>query len=262
MQIKTIIFDLDETLIEDRDATHSAFENACAFAYEYAQVDCERLKGSAYRHARRLWAEAPTYDYCREIGISASEGMWGRFEGDGSDLQALYEWAPVYQERLWEYALAEQGIEDESLVKQLAAIFRKERRRSYRVFADVEVALSRLKQQYTLALLTNGAPDLQREKIRASGLESYFDAIVVSGEFGIGKPRPEVFSHVLEQVQGVPDETIMVGDSLPRDIVGAYRSGMRGIWLNRFGDDCIDACRPMIGAQICLLDELDAVISA
>lgn len=261
MTVKAIIFDLDETLIEDREATHSAFVKACAYAQEQVEIDCERLRGAAHKHARQLWRQAPTYSYCHAIGISASEGMWGRFMGEEPEHQALRQWVPTFQRQLWELALAEQGINDLALAERLAAIFREERSTCYRVFADVEAALSDFRQRYTLALLTNGASDLQREKIEASCLGHYFDVVVVSGEVGIGKPEPGVFTHVLERLDIAPEQAVMVGDSLPRDIQGAYRSGMRGIWLNRFGDESIEEYASMISAQICLLDELEATFA-
>ncbi|EFH88469.1 HAD family hydrolase [Ktedonobacter racemifer] len=260
MPVQAIIFDLDETLIEDRQATQCALRKACLYAQARVQLDSARLRIDAYRHAKLLWAEAPTYAYCYAIGISASEGMWGRFEGEAPDLQALFQWAPVFQQLLWKRALAEQDIINDALAEALAACFREERRSCYRVFSDVEAALSTLKQRYALALLTNGAPDLQREKIRASGLESYFDTIAVSGEVGIGKPEPEIFVHVLRELGVAPEQAVMVGDSLPRDIAGSYHSGMRGMWINRYDDACQEEYRPMIASQISVLDELEAVL--
>ena len=56
------------------------------------------------------------------------------------------------------------------------------------MFSDVEANLIKLREIYQLALVTNGAPDLQREKIQGSKLALYFDAILISGEVGIGKP--------------------------------------------------------------------------
>ena len=260
MPVQAIIFDLDETLIEDRQATQCALRKACLYAQERIQVDNAQLREDAYRHAKLLWAEAPTYAYCHAIGISASEGMWGRFTGETPDLHALFQWAPVYQQLLWKRALAEQNVIDDELAEQLATCFREERRNCYRVFADVEAALRRLKQRYALALLTNGAADLQREKIQNSGLEQYFDTIAVSGEVGIGKPKPEIFLHVLQELGVAPEQAVMVGDSLARDIAGSYHSGMRGMWINRYDDACQEEYRPMIASQISVLDELEAVL--
>ena len=82
-------------------------------------------------------------------------------------------------------------------------------------------------------MLTNGSPSLQREKIVGTGIGGFFDDIVISGEVGVGKPAPEMFSAVTNRVGEAPDEVVMVGDSLPRDIAGAQKVGWRAVWINR-----------------------------
>ena len=94
-----------------------------------------------------------------------------------------------------------------------------------------------LASDYTLALLTNGAPDLQREKIAASGLEPFFKAIAVSGEHGIGKPKPEIFHRLHRELEVSPEEVVMVGNSLERDIAGARNAGIRSIWVRVPGSE-------------------------
>jgi putative hydrolase of the HAD superfamily len=97
--------------------------------------------------------------------------------------------------------------------------------------------MTELSATHSLALLTNGAPDLQREKIAASGLESFFKAIAVSGEHGIGKPKPEIFHRLLSELGVSPGEAIMVGNSLERDIAGARNAGIRSIWIRVPGSE-------------------------
>jgi putative hydrolase of the HAD superfamily len=96
----------------------------------------------------------------------------------------------------------------------------------------------RLKSDYKIALLTNGAPDLQREKIASSGLVGFFDAIAVSGEHGIGKPRAEIFHILLDQLGTTPDQAVMVGNSLERDIAGARNAQLAAsIWIQVPGSE-------------------------
>lgn len=95
-----------------------------------------------------------------------------------------------------------------------------------------------LDRSYKLALLTNGAPDLQQEKIAASGLGAFFDAIAVSGEHGIGKPRREIFDLLLAKLAVDPSEAAMVGNSMERDILGAKNAGLAAaIWLRVPGSE-------------------------
>jgi putative hydrolase of the HAD superfamily len=88
-----------------------------------------------------------------------------------------------------------------------------------------------------IGLLTNGAASVQREKIESSGLGMYFDAAVVSGELGTGKPSPEIFHHLLERLGVNAGESLMVGNSLARDIAGGQRAGMHTCWLALEGED-------------------------
>jgi putative hydrolase of the HAD superfamily len=75
-----------------------------------------------------------------------------------------------------------------------------ERRARHEVFSDAVGALEQLKESHSLALVTNGAACLQREKLAASGLGGYFDAVVVSADIGIAKPDASVFEHALSQL--------------------------------------------------------------
>ena len=93
----------------------------------------------------------------------------------------------------------------------------------------------RLRGAHRLALVSNGASDLQREKLRGAGLEGYFDCVVVSGDIGIGKPDPAPFRRALTRLGVPPDAAAMVGDTLDRDVLGARRAGIRALWLNRSG---------------------------
>jgi phosphoserine phosphatase len=106
---------------------------------------------------------------------------------------------------------------------------------------DARETMTRLSSRYALGLLTNGAPDLQREKIVASGLESLFKEIVISGIYGIGKPCPEIFLHLTDRLGVAPGEAVMVGNSLERDISGARNAGITSIWLKVSGSEEPDA---------------------
>jgi putative hydrolase of the HAD superfamily len=149
---------------------------------------------------------------------------------------ALRRWSPTYRRATWTGALAAQGIDDCALADALAERFAAERRSRHRVFADVEPALSGLQDQFTLGLVTNGASCLQNEKLDHSGLRSFFDVVVVSAEFGTGKPDPSIFRHALSRLGREPHrQAVMLGDSLVRDVDGALSSGLQAIWVNRLG---------------------------
>ncbi len=260
MSIAAIIFDLDETLITDDDATKKALKQTASYAQKQYDIDTERLWHSAYTRAKQTWQSSPTFSFCESLGISASEGLWGRFENSGSQWQELHDWVPGYRVEAWEYALTAQGHTNRILAERLAAIFRAERRASQEIYPEAERILSELRSTYKLAILTNGAPDLQREKIAYNRLAHYFDVIVVSGEVGVGKPDPAVFKAVLDQLAVPAHTALMVGDSLERDMLGAYQSGLKGIWLNRDGRPYTSRYASLFHTQITNLDELYQVL--
>lgn len=76
------------------------------------------------------------------------------------------------------------------------------------------------------ALLTNGPPSVQRPKVVAFRLEDRLDAIAISGETGHWKPDAEAFRNVLRLVGAQAEETLMVGDSVEFDIEPARGLGM------------------------------------
>lgn len=232
-----LLLDLDETLIEEDSAAAAAFEATAAFAgtQDHRIEAPVRLVATARARARELWSSAATYGYCQSIGISSTEGLWCRFEGDDAPTEELRRWSPTYRRAAWSRALKTQGIDDGALADALAERFAAERRARHRVFADVEPALSELKECYTLALVTNGASCLQNEKLDHSGLRPFFDVVVVSAEFGTGKPDASIFRHALSRLAKPHEQAVMLGDSLARDIDGALSAGLEAIWVNRLG---------------------------
>jgi putative hydrolase of the HAD superfamily len=232
---RALLFDLDDTLVVEEGAAVASFAATASVAAERHGVDAAALAADARVRARELWRAAPTYPFCRRIGISSWEGLWCRFEGDADDLRALRAWAPDFRRDAWRRALADHGIEDDALAAELGERFGVERRGRCETFDDAAAALDRLRGEYALALVTNGASCLQREKLAASGLADRFDAIVVSGDLGRGKPDQAIFARALDAVGAEPGEAAMVGDNLTNDVDGALAAGLRAVWLNREG---------------------------
>ena len=259
MAIKSILFDLDDTLVIEEDAADAAFLATCERAHEEHGIDPKALHQTVRYHARELWRESVTITYCRAIGISSWEGLWARFLGSDPNLKRLRAWAPTYRREAWFRALTDHGVNDLSFAERLSGIFLIERRGRHILFCDAEDSLTNLREIYQLALVTNGAPDLQREKTKGANLARFFDAILISGEVGIGKPDCRIFELALEALGALPSETVMVGDSLTRDILGAQRAGLKGIWLNRSGSG--DPVSPVVpDAQITSLSQINELL--
>jgi len=258
MPTEAVIFDLDDTLVVEVASADAAFRATCALAHEEYGIDPEELHQTVRSKARELWHASPARAYCVDIGISSWEGLWARFLGDDSNLETLRAWAPTYRLESWSRALAEYGADDLSLAERLADTFQNERRARHIVFPDAKPTLEHVGEMHRVALLTNGAADLQREKIRGSKLAPFFEVIVISGEVGVRKPEPEIFAMVLDRLEVTAGRAIMVGNSLSSDVAGAQRAGLKGIWLNRSGKECEDGVEP--DAEITSLSELKEIL--
>ncbi len=260
MAIKNILFDLDDTLVIEGAAADAAFLATCEHAREKYGINPKALHQAVLYHAGELWRASASITYCRAIGISSWEGLWARFLGNDPNLKKLRTWAPIYRRDTWFRALADHGVSDGSCAEQLSITFMSERRARHILFPEVKENLTHLREIYQLALVTNGAPDLQREKIQGAKLAQYFKHILISGEVGIGKPDTQIFKLALEAIAASPSETVMVGDSLSRDILGAQKAGLKGIWLNRSGSKPTDEVTSDV--QITSLSEMHELLLA
>jgi putative hydrolase of the HAD superfamily len=253
-----LLFDLDETLMVEEPAATAAFDATAQVAMARYDIDSAALAVGARARARELWYAGPTHEYCMRVGISSWEGLWCRFEGDGPEARLLRDWSPTYRREAWRLALADQEVDDSQLAEELAERFGVERRARHEVFADVSVALSRLTETHSLALVTNGAACLQREKLAASGLNDYFEAVVVSADLGIAKPDAAVFEHALSQLDVGSDHAVMVGDSISKDVDGAIAAGLGAVWVNRSGNP-VPPNRPNL-VEISTLSDLPSAL--
>ncbi|MPY68100.1 HAD family hydrolase [Deinococcus sp. SDU3-2] len=97
-----------------------------------------------------------------------------------------------------------------------------------------QALLTALRPRFKLALLTNAYDGAeQRARLRHSGLEGYFDVVVVSGEVGVFKPDPRIFQHTLELLGVTPKQALYVGDSPTHDVRGAALAGLRAVLVGR-----------------------------
>lgn len=73
----------------------------------------------------------------------------------------------------------------------------------------------------------------QRARIKNSGLDKFFDCIVVAGEVGVYKPDPDLFLQAVQLLNTTPGQTIFVGDSPKYDIAGAMSAGLQTVLVTR-----------------------------
>lgn len=114
-----------------------------------------------------------------------------------------------------------------TLGARVAARFLSEARACFEANAPV---LERLAQRYRLGIVSNFYGNLPTVCDNAN-VRRYFGVIVDSAQVGFLKPDPRIFLAAVETLGIKPGRTVMVGDSLARDMAGARAAGMAHIWL-------------------------------
>jgi len=98
-----------------------------------------------------------------------------------------------------------------------------------------ESVLRILDDDFQLGLISNGFPDVQYKKLRSLGIRNMFDCILLSEEIGIRKPNPRIFWRATRLLSKEPDECMYIGDSYSADVIGAKKAGMLACWFNPDG---------------------------
>ncbi|MFB6298672.1 MAG: HAD family hydrolase [Halobacteriales archaeon] len=195
MTVEAVLFDLDDTLCTyDRPGSE-----LLPIAFERAGVE-------------------PFFT------VEEYHRRYGEFVEDAETTTALREqcFATIAQER---------GVDpaDGRAVARAYAAERDHRNVSLR--PGIEAALSTLAEDHRLGIVTNGAPDMQREKLAGTGLDAYFEIMVNAGFDAPSKPDPAPFRQALEALDVAAERTVYVGNSLSSDVAGARAAGLRSVWI-------------------------------
>ncbi|MBV7328276.1 HAD family hydrolase [Chloroflexi bacterium TSY] len=198
--VEAVLFDLDETLL-DRTQSLTAFARQQYSKYQ-----------ALHKVAQSLYVS-------RFIELDANGHVW-------KDV--------VYQQLENEFEIVD--LSWQILLQDYVETFQ----HSCIGFPGLEAMLDKLKKvDIRLGIITNGRSPFQENNIKALGIESYFQTILVSETEGIRKPDPEIFQRALRHLRVDPSGAVFVGDNPNADIAGAQRAGMRAIWrYNRHYGNC------------------------
>ena len=90
---------------------------------------------------------------------------------------------------------------------------------------------------YRMHMTSNGFHEVQYKKLAACGLRDHFDTIILSEDAGANKPSKAFFDYALRQAPAQPATTLMIGDNLQTDILGALNAGLDAMLFNRWRVD-------------------------
>ncbi|WP_267640305.1 HAD family hydrolase [Haloarchaeobius amylolyticus] len=193
--VDTVLFDLDDTLCTYRRSVPEMLD----VAFEAVGVD--------------PFFAAPDY-YER----------YDRFVDDCSGMRELR--ATCFA------SLAEETGYDPDLGRELAAAYADERDHgNVEPLPGAGSAVEALAGDHRLAVVTNGAPEMQGQKLSALPFADAFEHVVHAGYDTPAKPAPDAFHHVLDLLGSDSARTVHVGNSLRSDVAGAQAAGVRAAWL-------------------------------
>jgi len=106
------------------------------------------------------------------------------------------------------------------------------------LYEDSIPCLERVREMgLKVGILSNtpwGCPSSQWDKeIEYHGIKPFIDASVYCCDAGWRKPAVQPFEMILSRLEVLPSEAVMIGDSVPWDVEGAMRAGMRAVYLDR-----------------------------
>ena len=206
---QAILFDLDDTILAYDSVSKGVWRAVChRFGQRLDGFDPDELFRAIQEYRMWYWGDPERHRRARlNLILARREVAAGAF-----DLL---------------------GIDDPELAVEIGEAHAIQRDEEVQPFPGALDTLRRLKDHgVRLALVTNGAGDVQRAKAERFDLARFFDAIVIEGEFGVGKPDERVYRHALDRIGSQPTEAWMVGDNLEWEVAAPQRLGMLGIWVD------------------------------
>lgn len=107
------------------------------------------------------------------------------------------------------------------------------------LFSGLPGTLTRLSRCFEIGIITNGPAQIQRDKLRQLQIQHYVhpDHIFISEELGIAKPDPSIFTTWAHQVGIKANEAVYVGDNASLDMTSAKHAGWQTFWFNHRQND-------------------------
>lgn len=200
MKFKTLLFDVDDTLLDFRLTEKKALQ---ALFQEENILLTDEIEATYQKINRQLWRD---------------------FEQGKTDK------ATVTDTR---FSLLFEQLNKSVDGKELGEKYRQHLSQGHDLLGNSKAIIEELNKDYELYIVTNGVAKTQYQRLNDSQLTPYFKDIFVSEEVGFQKPMIEYFDYVFKRIPDFDREkTMIIGDSLVSDIQGGNLADIQTLWLN------------------------------
>lgn len=207
MKYKHLFFDLDHTLWDFEANSRQTL----AELYETLQLKDRGVNDFDLFHRQYLAHNDKLWDRYRNGFIKVDELRW---------------------KRMW-LSLLDFKIADEPLARHMGVLFLDLLPTRKLLFPHTTEILDYLTaRNYRLHLITNGFEKTQHSKLQNSGLDKYFLQVITSEGSNSLKPHREIFEYAFKKTGALPAESIMIGDTIDVDILGAINAGIDQVHVN------------------------------
>ena len=212
MNYKHLFFDLDHTLWDfEANSRQTLLE-----LYETLNLKERGVSNFDVFHKNYLIHNDKLWDRYRNGFIKVDELRW---------------------KRMW-LTLLDFKIGDELLAKEMGIVFLDRLPTRKILFPHTIEILDYLTGKgYRLHLITNGFEKTQYSKLENSGIGHYFNEVITSEGSNSLKPHKEIFEYAFQKTKARPEESIMIGDTIEVDILGAINAGIDQVHVNHLNKE-------------------------
>ena len=133
--------------------------------------------------------------------------------------------------RMW-LMLLDHKIADTALAHELSIAYLEILPTQTVLVPHAKELLEYCKDRYEMNLITNGFDTTQRLKLQYSGIARYFNHLVTSEKSNSMKPHKDIFDYAIKAAGADVESSIMIGDAIDVDILGAINVGMDTVYYN------------------------------
>tara|TARA_A200000113_G_scaffold57051_1_gene48230 strand:+ start:1031 stop:1723 length:693 start_codon:yes stop_codon:yes gene_type:complete len=204
--------------------------------YKHLFFDLDRTLWDFEKNSHEVLLELYQYYDLLNKGIVDSKVFIERYKYHNEKLWDLYRQNKIEKDKLrnerFKITLDEFGINSPELAANLGEDYVAHCPKKTNLFPYVHSTLNYLKERYALHIITNGFEEVQYQKLENSNLIDYFEQIITSEQVGFKKPSQQIFKFSMLKAFAKPSDSLMIGDDLHADILGAKNIGMAQVFFN------------------------------